>query len=241
MHVLRGPLIMMPATTRNLSRLHPYSSHIRSLSLLILTTGVCLFGGCNHSGETVAGAGTSQPRKTHPSEIFLSDLSEREVVVSVGEFGKNGECGYNGRKIIVNGRFAAKGVSTHCMEGEPVGVSYDVPAGVARLVTAGAIIDDVATQVGNLSTAGSPIHFRVLGDAGKILWDSPVPIREIGQIIPCDVSVVGQKSIRLEASCDGSSNWCCFVWLNPYFTADPAGDLGPLRQWLEKPAPPLEQ
>ena len=124
-----------------------------------------------------------------PRIVALSDCAERDVIVGLGTFGKNGDCGYSNRRIIVRGQPAVKGLSTHCMEGKPAGVSYDVPSNAKRLVSAVAIIDAVEEQVDGLKTCGSPITFRVLSGDGRVLWTSPTPISEVKQVVPCDVSV----------------------------------------------------
>lgn len=210
--------------------LHATNAH--SHSLLAIAAGISLLCGCNRSNETAQTSLPQQPPPANQEPIFLSDLPERDVVVGLGDFGKNGECGYVGRKIMVDGRFASKGLSTHCKEGESVGVTYDVPAGITRFVAAVAIIDDVTSQVDGLKTSGSPITFRVRGHHQDILWESPTSVREVRQVIPCDVSIRGQKSIRLEASCEGSANWCCAVWLNPFLSQSPDGPMQPLEPWL---------
>jgi len=162
--------------------------------------------------------------------LFLSDLPEHDVVVNF-DFGKNGNCGYFNRLIRVNDIFAAKGLSTHCLTGAPVGVTYDVPQNARRFMSVVAITDDVATQVNNYRTCGSPITFRVLGDGDDVLWTSPRPITEVGEIFPCNISVVDTKTIRLEARCAGLDGWCCAVWLNPCFVANDSEVPDALKPW----------
>jgi hypothetical protein len=170
----------------------------------------------------------SDEQKVVRALIFASDLPERDTVVGLGDFGKNGSCGYFNREIRKNGNVASKGISTHCKGGAPVGVTYEVPAEARRFLAIACITDDTDRP------PTSPITFRVLSEDGTPLWTSPTAVDDLSDIVLCDLPLGMAKTIRLEASCTASSDYCCAVWLNPCFVFDTQGIPEPLRSWIDQ-------
>jgi hypothetical protein len=145
--------------------------------------------------------------------VFLSDLPEIDAVVGYGEFGKRGQVGCWGFKIIVNDEFSPHGICTHCKEGGEAGVTYDVPPKAGSLQGKVALPDCTKDKGG----AASNVAFRIVGERGNVLWRSPRAIQRSGEVIPFEINVAGHKRIRLIAVCDGKADWAQASWIEPRF------------------------
>ena len=159
--------------------------------------------------------GLAQKPRFVGRQVFLSDLPEIDPVVGFGEFGKNGETGARGVKIIVNNEFSPHGISTHCKEGAEAGVSYNVPPNASKLSGKAAITDSTEPD-----GAKSPVSFKIVADGGKVLWKSPRAIKHSNEAMSFEVDVAGLRRIRLIASCAGSFINATAVWCEPHFIVD---------------------
>jgi hypothetical protein len=139
------------------------------------------------------------------TEMFLSDLPEINPVVGWGSFGKNGQMGWDGLVIMLNGKRSPKGISMHAVSYGASRVTYAVPKG-ARILRAEAAINDTARRrIG-------PLHFKVTGGDSTVLWQGPRALQGTGDSMPVEVDVSNQKTIQLVVECNGNSN---SAWFEP--------------------------
>ena len=141
------------------------------------------------------------------SEVFLSDLEERDPFVGYGVFGKNGELGYEGLKIVVGGQVSPKGISVHPFSGGTSRVTYKVPEGCTHFEGRAAIADGRKPQ----QTA---VIFRVLNERDDVLWKSR-PILGKGAGEECSIALNGAKTVTLTVECPGIFDYAYAVWVDP--------------------------
>jgi hypothetical protein len=142
--------------------------------------------------------------------VFLSDLKERDVSVGYGAYGKNGDLGYDGHRVSVQGVKYNKTVGI-APYGDGKGKAvFDLPEGCVRF-EATAAINDTARR--NQKTA---LIFRVYGD-GHLLWSSK-PLYGGGSSEKCSLPLKGVKSLTLVVECPGAGDWSHSVWLDPRVT-----------------------
>ena len=137
----------------------------------------------------------------------LSDMTEYDVTVGFGAFGKDGWLGYHddlGGRIVVNGVAALHGISMH----PAAWVKYRLGRGYRRLETFVAINDTANPKI----QRGSAL-FVVLGD-GKKLWQSN-PLRGRGIHRACEVDVEGVNELELRVNTIGGGHSLHAVWLDP--------------------------
>lgn len=150
------------------------------------------------------------------TEVFLSDLPEIDPVVSYGTYGKNGQTGFDGLTITVNGEASPKGISMHPASHGDSRVTYAVPKGAKTLLAHAAIND-----TGRRRT--SSLQFKVLGDDGTVLWQGPRTLQGRGESMPVEVNVAGRKTIQLMTECSGFNGSAHAVWLEPRFVVESSG------------------
>ncbi|MGB8853225.1 MAG: NPCBM/NEW2 domain-containing protein [Pirellulales bacterium] len=148
---------------------------------------------------------------TKSREFFLSDLAEQDPVVGYGVFGKNGELGYEGLKIVVGGEPSPKGISLHPFSGGTSRVTYRVPEGCTHFEGRAAIADGRLPQ----QTA---VIFRVLNDQEQVLWKSR-PLKGKGAGEECSIALNGTKTVTLTVECPGSWDYAYAVWVEPRFVS----------------------
>lgn len=179
-------------------------------------------------GKPFEGRGVGQRRQANEvqaaDEVFLSDLPEQNPVVGYGVFGKNGNMGYEDRKIIVGGKASPKGISMHPPSDGTAQVTYSVPDECTHFIGRAALGDD---GMGGQSTA---VTFRVMNERGDLLWESK-PIDRTGAGEECHVHLRGAKSVTLAVVCPGPLHKAWAVWVDPRFVSAggkpaslPAGD-----------------
>lgn len=142
-------------------------------------------------------------------EVFLSDLPEQNPVVGHGVFGKNGDMGFEDRKIIVGGKASPKGLSMHPPSDGTARVTYGVPDGCTHLRGRVAIGDGTETQ-------SIAVTFRVMNERGELLWESK-PIDATGAGEECNIPLRGAKAVTLVVVCPGSFVKAWAVWVDPRF------------------------
>jgi hypothetical protein len=136
--------------------------------------------------------------------VFLADLPEHEVRVGYGSFGKNGDLGYGGLKIMVGNVLSPHGISMHPPSNGSSHVAYTLTQRYSLFTAAVGIAD------GRVST--TPLIFRVLGD-GKELGHSQ-PYRG-GTPEPCQINITGVTKLELEVECNGIYRSAYAVWIEP--------------------------
>ena len=146
-------------------------------------------------------------------EVFLSDLPERDAL-AWGAFGKNGDLGYEEKRITVRGVVAEKGLSTAPFGDGLSTVTYDVPQGFNSLKAVAAMNDtaDPGIQV-------TSCRFKVLCGE-KLLWESP-PLRGKGAFAECNIPLSDCSAITLIVECPGIHNCAHAVWVDPRFSVVP--------------------
>jgi serine/threonine protein kinase len=175
------------------------------------------------------------PPQGPPKPIYLSDLSEADVVVGHGEFGSKGSLGYGNRRISVRGVPRLQGLSMHPPPDGFSHVRYNL-GGLFRTFTGSVALND--TGAGRAAVGQI---FVVKGD-GKQLWESkPVRTRDDEQMFHIDVT--GVNRLTLEVHCRGNNGNAHAVWCDPklYRTQTPPEELaatqsidpeGYIRLWL---------
>ena len=170
-----------------------------------------------------------------PRPTYLSDLTEHDVVVGHGGFGKRGALGYDNRRISVRGVVRPQGISMHPPGNGSSYVRYEL-GGRFRTFAGSVAIND--TGAGKVAVGQV---FKVAGD-GKPLWESrPVRTRDDEQVFAIDVT--GVHRLSLEVHCPGSNAHAQAVWCDPklHRTQVPPEDLptaqaidpeGYVRLWL---------
>lgn len=141
--------------------------------------------------------------------LFLSDLEEQNPVVGWGAFGKNGDLGYGGLRIMVGGVASPKGLSMHAKSNSVVGVHYAVPRGFTHFEAVAAIND---AEQGHQATA---VVFRVMS-GNTVLWESK-PLRGGGSTDKCSIGLKGAQKITLLVECPGDFSHAQSVWCDPKF------------------------
>jgi hypothetical protein len=166
--------------------------------------------GCEKTDFVVSKEEQSIPKK----DLFLSDLTEKDVVVGWGHFGKNGWLGYSERdgRVRVKNRLYGKALSMHGVSGGVAKVTYEVPAGYDHFDGVAAISDTVDGR------QRTPLTLKLIGD-DCLLWSSK-PLFGGGTAQRCNVSLKGSKRITLVVECPGENGWAQAVWCDPHFVAD---------------------
>jgi hypothetical protein len=129
--------------------------------------------------------GQGDSPKVASQPVWLSDLPERDVKVGYGQFGKNGQAGFEPGAFTTQGISCEHGLGTH----PDSHVEY-VPAKKYRTFRATAAMSDTSR------TGKRPIEFRVFGD-GKLLWQS-YGMNGPGSSQPCLLDITGVDVLRLE-------------------------------------------
>jgi hypothetical protein len=141
--------------------------------------------------------------------VFLSDLEARNVVVGHGAFGTNGNLGFLGRRITVQGAVSPKGISMHPPTNGASRAVYQIPKGCTHFQAKVAIDDSAAIQQ-------TPVTFKVFGDnRPKPLWESKPPLRGAGQSQECDIEIKGIRILTLIVECPGPLANAHAVWCDP--------------------------
>lgn len=142
---------------------------------------------------------------------YLSNMSEYDVSVAHGHFGKKGALGYNApprggdwSRIHINGHESPNGVSMHA----PSAVKYRLGK-TARSFLAWTALTDSASG----DKIPTPLTFQVSGD-GKILWESS-PVDGTGKVQECEVDVTRVDVLELRVVCPGPNTNAHAVWLEP--------------------------
>jgi tRNA A-37 threonylcarbamoyl transferase component Bud32 len=139
--------------------------------------------------------------------VFLSDLAEiKPKVWWEAKLGKNGDLGFQNRRIMLNGVPSPKGLGMVPPERDAASASYRLDKQY-RIFKATATLNDSATQ------AASALRFVVMGD-GRSLWQSN-PIQKRGDQQDCEVSVSGLDVLELVITCPGENSWAHGVWIEP--------------------------
>lgn len=141
------------------------------------------------------------------AEVFLSDLQEQNVRVHKNMFGKHGQW-HNGEKIKVKSQFYPKGLLLVPDSNDRSEVTYDVPEGFRSFVSICGINDGC--------DAVTPLTFKVLDDAGGVMWSSE-PLIKQGASVNCEVRLSTTKKVTLVVECPGACNCAHAVWLDPRF------------------------
>lgn len=141
-----------------------------------------------------------------PKPVFLSDLKESDVHVGYGSFGKGGKLGYEGGKIVVDGKASDKGLSMHPPAHGSSRVSYAI-AGKYKWFLANIGLNDTVRK------SNTPLTFKVVGD-GKELWSSK-PLQHRGDHEDVKVDIRRVKQLRLEVNCPGAAGFAHAVWIDP--------------------------
>jgi hypothetical protein len=138
------------------------------------------------------------------------------VKLGHGQFGKNGDLGYDwkGRNtIIVDGKKSLHGLSMHPIANAFSSVKYRLGSKGGNLLASAALNDTAEWPVGNQMGSRTPLTFIVIGD-GKVLWRSK-PVQLCGQTEDCKVSVAGVDILELRIECPGEQTHAQAVWMEP--------------------------
>jgi len=139
---------------------------------------------------------------------YLADLPEEEVHVGHGSLGKNGDLGYGGVRVAVQGQPAAHSLSMHPPANGSARAVYQLGKRF-RTFKAKVAINDTGSQ-----DAGGVVIFSVLGD-GKELWQSR-PVSKPGETQDCNLTIKNVNRLELRTTCPGSSSHAHAVWLDPH-------------------------
>jgi hypothetical protein len=143
-----------------------------------------------------------------PQVVFLSELEAFDVVVGHGAFGTNGNLGFLGRRITVQGAVSPKGISMHPPTNGASRAVYRIPKGFTHF-EANVAIDDSALK------QPTAVTFKVFGaNRGKPLWESK-PLRGAGQSQECVIELKGVKTLTLIVECPGPQMNAHAVWCDP--------------------------
>jgi hypothetical protein len=155
-----------------------------------------------------ATAPVAQPTP-QPNSIYLSSLTELDVVVGVGRIGKQGRQGYGNANpaVKVGGVHTMYSLSIMPPPRKFAHVRYELN-GRYRMFSGAATISDSAT-----GPASSELIFIVKGD-GKTLWTSQ-PIKGQEQAQKFAINVKGVRNLELEIHCPGSNNNAHAIWFEP--------------------------
>jgi len=149
--------------------------------------------------------------KIEAGALLLSDMKPAEVKVGYGSFGRAGNLGYEGRRIVVDGVHSPHGISTHPPSRGKARVVYELGKRFGRFRTRVALNDSVLDK--GQKRCATPITFVVIGD-GKPLWTSQ-PMAFPRKPVSVDVKVEGVEKMALEVRCTGSYGCAHAVWLEP--------------------------
>ena len=151
------------------------------------------------------------PAQNAKGAVFLSNMKPTQVKVGYGEFGRAGNLGYEGRRIVVSGVHFPNAISTHPPTRGKSRVVYALGKRFNRFQARAALNDSVLHK--GQKRCATPITFVVIGD-GKPLWTSkPMAFPRQPQAI--DVEVTGVEQLALEVRCNGSYGCAHAVWLEP--------------------------
>jgi hypothetical protein len=150
--------------------------------------------------------------------VYLSSLPEQGPVVGWGEFGKNGQLGFDHKqttkeknRILFNGKESQRGLSLHAKTNGVAQVRYRLDGEYKLLRGTAAMADLPADAWGPTKT---PVTFHVIGD-GKLLWTSK-PLQHKGDQEEFRLGVSGVKDLLLCVRCQGQAEYTWSVWLDPY-------------------------
>ncbi len=140
-------------------------------------------------------------------KAYLCDLTEFEVRVGFGKFGKHGSLGYEDRESIVKGVKATKGLSMAPVDSSYSTVKYRLDKNAFSFRSGVGLFD-------SLEESFSPCTFEVLGD-GKSLWKSK-PIKQPQVTDACDLDVGGVEVLELRVNIPGNYGRARAIWVDPF-------------------------
>jgi serine/threonine protein kinase len=139
--------------------------------------------------------------------VFLSDLTEIKPKVAWNvKFGKAGDLGFEGRRIMLDGVLSPKGLGMVPPGRDAASVSYRLDKHY-RLFKAMATLNDSASR------AATSMRFVVVGD-GRALWQSN-PIQKRGDQQECQVDVSSIDVLELVVTCSGDNADAHAAWIEP--------------------------
>ena len=139
--------------------------------------------------------------------VYLSDLPETSASVGWGRLGKNGDMGYDGRRMLVGGKEARKGLSTHPPANGEASVTYNLGRHSFNTFTAVAATHDHSRAL------VTPLVFQVWGD-GKLLRELPA-LTVRGESSPVSVRITGVSVLELRVVCRGRFDNAMAIWAYP--------------------------
>ncbi len=145
--------------------------------------------------------------------VFLCDLQEQDVRVPVGgwRFGKKGDLGHVGERIIVEGKPSPHGLGMHPPAGGESHVAYQLNKQFQRFSGTAALNDSVSPYM-----VQSAVIFQVMGDQ-KMLWQSKEVTKQ-HLTEEFSISVSGVMLLELKVFCPAGNFAAHAVWVEPQLT-----------------------
>ncbi len=171
--------------------------HVVRAGFIIMLAGVAV-GSAARAGE----------------RVWLCDLPEQNAKVGFGEFGKRGQAGFGGHRIVVDSEFSPHGLGMH-----PEAARVDYQLGKKyRTFQATAAMNDSAGD-----GTPRPVIFRVFAD-GVQIWESKGMYSQ-GDKQACVLNIEGVETLRLSTlykpGMTGGGGRAHAVWLEPFVDTDP--------------------
>jgi predicted O-methyltransferase YrrM len=136
----------------------------------------------------------------------LDELKPLSASVGYGALGRQGDLGYEGKRVTVAGQAATSALSSHA----PARLLYRLGRSYSTFRCAVALNDDVPAGY-------SHAHFTVLADGRQVAHEAYVQAGGGLRAIEADVS--GAELLELVVS-TGRWEWCHAVWVAPEVTGD---------------------
>jgi hypothetical protein len=164
------------------------------------------------SRMTRVSASSPQTAPRYPGATCLSDLEEMDVD---GVFTKNGELGPGGRKIMVRGTPAPKGLTLKGSPKGPASVSYQI-GGQYAIFKAGVALNDLTETPG----VSPRVAFQIWADDAEVpLWQKEITY---GRREECEVPVSGVDRLKLVVRINGRRGVAVDpVWIDPRVYKNP--------------------
>jgi hypothetical protein len=143
---------------------------------------------------------------------FLSDLEPKNGRVGFGSIGRDGNLGFEGRCVTIDGRRHFHSLGLHPPGRGKAFVDFRIDAKWHTLSTSVAIND----RNNMFGSAGSDLIFQAIGD-GKLLWSSK-KIRVTKHVEQAKINVEGVTKLRLEVKATASNACAHAVWVDPLLT-----------------------
>ncbi len=145
--------------------------------------------------------------KLGPPRMYLADHPEKLVINAYGNLGKNGDLGYEDKKVSIKNKKYLHSLSQHAKQGGHTRLVYQV--GMRFKTLAGSVgINDTAKP-----KPASAISFKILGD-GKEIWASK-PQQNPGASEPFQLDISGVEELELQVHCPGANAYGQAVWMDP--------------------------